>query len=102
MIGASIRQFCCNAKVFVQGAGTINPLVFDNAGLFMEERLIDLESKLCLAEDLLEELNLTVFRQQQQIDQLQAQIRVLYRQMQSSMADGVEKRDLREEIPPHY
>ncbi len=68
----------------------------------MEDRLTQLESKLCLAEDLLDTLNVTVFRQQQQIDQLQAQIRVLYQQMQNSSGTGAEKRDLRDEIPPHY
>lgn len=66
----------------------------------MEERITQLESKLCFAEDLLETLNMTVFRQQQQIEQLQEQIRLLYQQMLQT--GGAEKRDLREEIPPHY
>ncbi len=68
----------------------------------MEDRIDNLESKLCLAEDLLEELNRTVWRQQEQIDQLQAQIRLLYQQLQGGGATGAEKRDLRDEIPPHY
>lgn len=68
----------------------------------MEDRIINLESKLCIAEDLLEELNRTVWRQQEQLDHLQAQIRVMYQQMQSAGAGQAEKRDLREEIPPHY
>ncbi len=68
----------------------------------MEDRINHLEGKLCLAEDLLDELNRTVYRQQAQIDQLQAQIRLLYQQMQGSGAGSAEKRDLREEIPPHY
>lgn len=68
----------------------------------MEDRIINLESKLCLAEDLLDELNRTVWRQQEQIDQLQAQIRLLYQQVQGAGAGAAEKRDLREEIPPHY
>jgi len=69
----------------------------------MEERINQLESKLCFAEDLLDELNRTVFRQQEQLDQLQAQIRLLYQQMQGGgPGGGAEKRDLREEIPPHY
>lgn len=68
----------------------------------MEDRLITLESKLCLAEDLLEELNRTVWRQQEQIDHLQAQLRLLYQQMQGGSEGSAEKRDLREEIPPHY
>jgi SlyX protein len=69
----------------------------------MEDSLVRLESKLCIAEDLLEALNLTVFRQQQQIDQLQEQIRLLFRVMQQgSGPEAAEKRDLRDEIPPHY
>jgi SlyX protein len=73
------------------------------SGARMEERINHLESKLCLAEDLLDELNRTVFRQQEQLDQLQAQIRLLYQQMQGGGAGGgAEKRDPREEIPPHY
>lgn len=66
----------------------------------MESRLIALETKISFAEDLLDELNRTVFRQQQQIEQLQQQIRLLYQQMQAS--GPAERRDLREEIPPHY
>mgnify|MGYP001419370785 FL=1 len=67
----------------------------------MTDRLTELEIKLSLAEDLLEELNHTVFRQQEQIDLLQAQLRLLYGQMQIN-AEPVEKRNLRDEIPPHY
>jgi SlyX protein len=66
----------------------------------MESRITELEIKLGLSEDHLEELNRTVFRQQQQIDLLQAQIRELYQLMQPEAAD--EARHLRDEIPPHY
>ena len=66
----------------------------------MEERLIALESKLAFAEDLLETLNRTVFRQQEQMDQLQQQLRVLYQQMTAQ--GSADKQDLRDEIPPHY
>lgn len=71
----------------------------------MESRLIELELKLSLAEDALDELNRTVFRQQQQIDLLQAQLRELYRLVRPSdapAADGDEPPDPRAEIPPHY
>ena len=41
-----------------------------------------------------------MFRQQQQIDLLQEELRVLYRQVQDSMpADRATPRD---EVPPHY
>jgi SlyX protein len=42
-----------------------------------------------------------VYRQQQQIDLLQAQLRLLYTQMQTT-AEPAEPRNLRDEIPPHY
>jgi len=66
----------------------------------MESRLEKLESKLSLAEDLLEELNKTVYRQQNRIDQMQRELNSLREQVQS--AAPAEARNLREEIPPHY
>lgn len=68
----------------------------------MEERLIALETKVALGEDQIDVLNHTVFRMQEQLDLLQDQIRVLYRQMSTSSSSGAEPRDLRDEIPPHY
>lgn len=65
-----------------------------------DDRLDRIESKLALAEDAIDELNMTVFRQQQLIDRLQKQIVELHRQLAS--ASRGERRDLREEIPPHY
>ncbi len=66
----------------------------------MEARLTELEVKLAFAEDLLETLNRTVYRQQEQIDRLQQELRTLRQQMQQSLPS--EQRSLREEIPPHY
>lgn len=66
----------------------------------MESRITELEIKLALSEDHLEELNRTLFRQQQQIDLLQAQIRELYQLMQPSAPS--EPRNPRDDIPPHY
>ena len=67
----------------------------------MNGRLTELEIKLSLTEDLVDELNRTVFRQQEQIDLLQAQLRLLYGQMQANPGPA-EPRNLRDEIPPHY
>ena len=67
----------------------------------MNERLTELEIKISLTEDMVEELNRTVYRQQQQIDLLQAQLRLLYTQMQTTI-EPAEPRNLRDEIPPHY
>jgi SlyX protein len=66
-------------------------------------RIQALEEKLSYAEDLIETLNATVFRQQQQIDLLQRQFRLLHQQFQEvKPAADAEPRDLRDEIPPHY
>lgn len=66
----------------------------------MESRLVELEAKLSFAEDLLDTLNLTVFRQQQRIDLLERQVRLLHEQLQALRPREVG--DPREEVPPHY
>lgn len=66
----------------------------------MESRLTELEVKLSFADDLLETLNHTVYRQQQEIDLLRQELRVLRQQMQASLS--AEARNLRDDIPPHY
>ena len=65
-----------------------------------EARIAELEAKLAYAEDLLETLNVTVYRQQQQIDLLQEQLRMLRQQVSEAMP--AEAGSLRDEIPPHY
>lgn len=65
-----------------------------------EARLTELETKLAFAEDLIDTLNQTVVRQQQQLDSLQDQLRLLHAQMQERPA--AESRNLRDELPPHY
>jgi SlyX protein len=66
----------------------------------MENRLEKIESKLGLAEDLLDELNKTIYRQQQQIERMQHEMRTLRQQVQA--AQPTEQRNLLDEIPPHY
>ena len=66
----------------------------------MEARLNELEAKMSFAEDLLDELNRTVFRQQQQIEQLQQDVRALHRQLQDAAHDAPLSAGL--ETPPHY
>jgi SlyX protein len=63
-------------------------------------RVQELEMKLGFAEDLLDDLNRSVFRQQEQIDSLQRQLVELHRMMQSQSSEG--PGDVRDEIPPHY
>ena len=65
-----------------------------------EDRLAELEVKLSFADDALDALNRTVFRQQQQIDALQCGFRLLRQQMQISQS--AEQAEPNDEIPPHY
>lgn len=66
----------------------------------METRLEKIETKLSLAEDMIEELNKTIYRQQRQIEQMQQDLLTLRQQMQASQP--AEQRSLLDEIPPHY
>ena len=65
-----------------------------------EKRLTDLEIKLSLADDLLDQLNQTVFRQQQQIELLTREIVSLRNQMPEDR--NTQLPGLRDELPPHY
>lgn len=67
----------------------------------MDDRITELEIKLAFQEDLLETLNTTVARQQQQMDLLQEQFRALYQQVHSATTTAAET-DPQQEIPPHY
>jgi SlyX protein len=66
-------------------------------------RLTELEIKLSYTEDLVEELNQAVSRQQVQISLLQDQLRTVFQQMRQ-MAPGEQgdQGDPREDVPPHY
>lgn len=64
------------------------------------ERMNDIEVKLAFAEDMLDALNATVYRQQQQIERLMREVKELREQVAASTPG--EFRSLRDEIPPHY
>lgn len=66
----------------------------------LEDRLTELEIKASYTEDLLDHLNATVARQQQQIDLLVRELVELRRQ-QPEAGPGA-ARSLRDELPPHY
>ncbi len=66
----------------------------------MDERLTRIETKIGFSEDLLEELNQTVFRQQQRIERLEQALLQLHRQVTDLRPAGA--RDPVDEIPPHY
>lgn len=66
-----------------------------------DHRLTELEIKASYAEDLLERLNETVFRQQQMIERLQRDLVQLQQQLPAADSPGA-ARSLRDELPPHY
>ena len=69
-------------------------------GSRMETRNSELEIKISFAEDMIDELNRTIYRQQQQIDRLLSRVETLRDQVQA--AAPAEQRSLRDELPPHY
>lgn len=66
----------------------------------VEQRLGSLELKSIDLDDWMERLNAQVYRQQQQIDRLQAEVRLLTQRLDTASPPGF--RSLRDEIPPHY
>ena len=66
----------------------------------IEQRLTDLEVKACFTEDLVDDLNRLVARQQDQIDALLREINRLRQQGEDAEPAGF--RSLRDELPPHY
>lgn len=66
----------------------------------IDQRLTDLEIKASFTEDLLDQLDRVIVRQQEQIDAL---IREIGHLRQSSADGGVgAPRNLRDELPPHF
>ncbi len=65
-----------------------------------DQRLTDLEIKASFSEDLLEQLDQVIVRQQQQIDLLIREVA----QLRQQPAEGgvVAPRNLRDELPPHF
>ena len=66
----------------------------------IEQRLMDLEIKASFTEDLVEQLNQTIFQQQQQIDALIREVSQLRQQTPDGGSGGFTS--LRDELPPHY
>jgi SlyX protein len=65
------------------------------------QRLIDLEIKSSFTEDLVDQLNQIIIRQQQQLDALAREVGQL--RQQSGADSGMPAfRSLRDELPPHY
>lgn len=65
----------------------------------MERRVDELESKLSLLDDLVDTLNLTLYRQQQHIARLESGLAELAARLEAA---GPRAAAERHEVPPHY
>jgi SlyX protein len=68
----------------------------------IEERLENIETKISFQEDLVEELNKTVYQQQQKIERLEAMCQSLAQHVHSLSATRNDSGMLENERPPHY
>lgn len=66
----------------------------------IDKRLTDLEIKASFTDDLLDEINQTLYRQQQQLEHLTQELQTL--REQSADTGGLGARSLRDELPPHF
>ena len=77
------------------------PSIYDTSTLqAMKQRLTELEIKATFTEDLLEQLDQVIVRQQQQIDALLREVTEL-RQPSTDGGNGP-ARSLRDDLPPHF
>lgn len=70
----------------------------------VDQRLTDLEIKASFSEDLLDQLNQIIVRQQQEIALLQRDVRELRLHSSPGSPDGASSaaREPADELPPHY
>ena len=66
----------------------------------IEQRLMELEVKASFTEDLLDQLDLVIVRQQEQINQLVRELTQLRQQPGDEASGG--PRPASEDLPPHY
>ena len=79
--------------------GALNSFLLESEHNMTEDRITNLEIKLSFTEDLIEKLNETVYKQQQQIEFLYRELKAIKEQASST---GLGGSSLNEEIPPHY
>jgi len=65
-----------------------------------EDRITNLEIKLSFTEDLIDQLNQTIYKQQQQIEFLYRELKSIKEQASSGESAG--NSSPTDEIPPHY
>lgn len=66
----------------------------------MENKIIDIETRLAFQDDTIQELNDVIYRQQQQIDRLEKALQVVLSKVQDLMESGND--NITDEKPPHY
>ncbi len=67
-----------------------------------EQRFVNIETKIAFQEELIEELNKSIYQQQKRLDLLEATCEALARRI-SSLAESVaENKPAVDERPPHY
>ncbi len=67
----------------------------------IEERIVNIETKISFQEDQIEELNKTVYQQQQKLERLEAICEALARELRALAEAGNEGKGGNER-PPHY
>lgn len=88
-----------------ESAAAIEPPAAPPEPAALEDRLVELELKAVWAEDLLEQLDQVVARQQTQIEGLArelARVRERLAAAEAAAAAGGTAPSLRDELPPHY
>lgn len=65
-----------------------------------EDRITNLEIKLSFTEDLIDQLNQAIYKQQQQIEFLYRELKSI--KEQASGGDNTGNSSPKDEIPPHY
>ena len=90
-----------NSEQNTAGAMPANHGSDDSANVAeLQQRISELEIKASFAEDLLDQLDQIVFRQQRQIEVLARELSDLKRRMPEGGAN--QARNLRDDLPPHY
>ena len=67
-----------------------------------EERLENIETKIAYQEDMIEELNKTIYQQQQKLERLEATCKSLAGHIASLSESVHENKAVVDERPPHY
>lgn len=66
----------------------------------LDEKIIDIETRMAFQDDSIQELSDVLYRQQQRIDQLEKTVLLLLNKIEDLMQEGGGK--IVDEKPPHY